>query len=1346
LPSTIQYIRQIKKNLDYAMIADYYNIARELKDIEQNKFKDVTISFNKLNSLNRILTLSNKRYQRRALSIPPLKYPQNLPISVNKQEIVDGIKNNQVIIITGETGSGKTTQIPKMCLAAGCGLRGVIGLTQPRRIAAVSIAQRIASELGEECGKSIAYKIRFEEKSSTEPLIKVMTDGILLAETVKDRNLLAYDTIIVDEAHERSLNIDFILGYLRTLLPKRKDLKLIITSATIDTAKFSEAFNKAPVIKVSGRMYPVEVRYQPVDPVKEEKGETTYIDEAVACVENLQKERRYEDILIFMPTQQDIRETCGLLAKKCTGVILPLYARLSGNQQKLIFSDARQQKIIVATNIAETSLTIPGIKYVIDAGLARILEYNPRSQTTGLPIKPISRSSAEQRKGRCGRVQNGICIRLYSQEEFSSKSLYTPPEIMRSNLAGVILRMLSLNLGAVTSFPFVDRPQPKSIRDGIDILRDLGALTKDDSSEEADHYKLTPVGLTMAQFPLDPRVSRMLIEAQKEACVNEIAVIAAALSIQDPRERPYDKTDQASIAHAIFAHPESDFLTYLNIWNRYHGSMETLPSQGKLRKFCRDHFLSYRRMIEWRDIYHQILDILDGKNKPAKSKKHIKIEIDQEIADKIHRCILSGYLSNIAQKKEKNFYNAANSRAVMIFPGSGLFNRAGSWIVAAEISMTSQVFARNVANIKSEWLEEMGKDNCRYTYAAAHWEKNRGQVVAMEKVTLFGLTIIEQRPVAYERINPEEAKSIFIREALLTGEVPRKIPFLEHNLSLWNQVRTMEEKLRKRGLVVDEETIARLYEQRLPVISDIRSLLSFIKEKGSDDFLRFREEDLIASDPDPEEIAQYPDQIKIGEAAFACRYRFEPGKSDDGVTVKVPLGFVSQAAAENIDRHMPSLLHEKAVCLLKSLPKSIRQRLPSPAHTAKLLLEQKSYSNKSLPQALSQLLQDKYKVIVPRDAWALEKMPTHLNIRYSIIDEKGDEIKNSRDINLLQKELANTANTSAMDNLRRDWEKEGITRWDFGKLPQHIPLTGISGLIGYAYPALHVVDGLVNLRLFSDQKESIANHLQGVAALYTIHFADKLKQLKKNVTLNAAMKATAAKIGNPKHLEQSMINRVKKDLFFKLWRKQEDFIQHANTLNSKILPYGQQVFDSIAPVLNAFAETHTFVHKLIMKNTGNSPVLKFLKNIQAELGSLVPNDFPEYYTFDRMNDLPRYCKALALRAERGSLNLSSAQKKMQEVKIYSAQLLALLTPSKTSVIPAKAGIQESGNVFYTIPDHIKNMNILFDYSEEKKKLIEELFWIIEEYKVSLFAQELKTPYPVSPKKLNQLIKEIESTI
>jgi ATP-dependent helicase HrpA len=775
-------------------------------------------------------------------------------------------------------------------------------------------------------------------------------------------------------------------------------------------------------------------------------------------------------------------------------------------------------------------------------------------------------------------------------------------------------------------------------------------------------------------------------------------------------------------------------------------------------------------MIEWRDIYHQILDIIDGKNKTSKSgappegaggsfpkrdiprlaesiyptavtggflqrgKKHIKIEIDQEISDKIHRCILSGYLSNIAQKKEKNFYNAAKSRAVMIFPGSGLFNRAGSWIVAAEISMTSRVFARNVANIKNEWLEELGSNNCRYTYAAAHWEKNRGQVVAMEKVTLFGLTIVEQRPVAYERINPEEARSIFIREALVTGEVPRRIPFLEHNLSLFNQVKTVEEKLRKRGLVADEETIARLYEQRLPVISDIRSLLNLIKEKGSDEFLRFQEEDLIANEPDPEEISQYPDQIKIGDAAFACRYSFEPGKSDDGVTVNVPLGFVSRAAVENIDRYLPSLLQEKAVCLLKSLPKSLRQRLPSPVQTAKVLLEQKSYLNKSLPQALSQLLQDKYKVTVPRDAWDLEKLPAHLNIRYSVIDEKGKEIKNSRDINLLQKELADTINTSAMDNIRCDWEKEGITRWDFGELPKQIPLTGIHGLIGYAYPALHLMDDSVNLRLFSDQRESAASHLQGVAALYEIHFADKLKQLKKNVILNTEMKAIAANIGNSKHLEQSILNRIKKDLFLKPWRKQEDFIQHADSLNAKILQYGQQVLIAIAPVLKAFADTHACVHKLMTKNTGNSPVLKFLKDIQIELKGLVPVNFPELYTFDRMKDLPRYSKALTLRAQRGSLNLISAQNKMQQVLIYSRQLQKMLTPATDDFMPSRTSIQEISRF---------KDDIVEDYPEEKKEMIEELFWMIEEYKVSLFAQELKTPYPISPKKLNQLIEEIE---
>ena len=1308
--------RHIERHADDIMIADYHHLLQALKTTNIRSSRRPDPTQNILSRLQQRFDVSRQRVQNRKRCVPAFGFSHELPITAKKQLIIDTIRKDQVVVITGETGSGKTTQIPKMCLEAGLGLRGVIGLTQPRRIAAVSIASRIASELGQLCGESVAYKIRFEEKTSAEPLIKVMTDGMLLAETVQDGDLLSYDTIIVDEAHERSLNIDFILGYLRTLLLKRKDLKLIITSATIDTAKFAQAFDKAPVIEVSGRMYPVEVRYSPIDPVREEKGETTYVDEVVTCVENLQRERRFEDILIFLPTEQDIRETCERLAKRCSGLVLPLFARLSAGNQRLVFSSALEQKIIVATNIAETSLTIPGIKYVIDAGLARMLEYNPRSQTTGLPIKPISRSSAEQRKGRCGRVQDGICIRLYSREDFADRPLYTTPEILRSNLAGVILRMLSLNLGLVTSFPFIDRPHPKNIRDGIETLRDLGALTRDESETEAELYKLTQVGQTMAQFPLDPRVSRMIIEAKKEGCVNEIAVIAAALSIQDPRERPYDKTDQAATAHAQFQHPESDFLTYLQIWNRYSDILEKMQSQSKLRKFCRDHFLSYRRMMEWRDIYHQILDIISGKNIAQKNRKPVKIEIDQAISDKIHRCILSGYLSNIALKKEKNFYTAAKSREVMLYPGSGLFNRGGKWIVAAEISLTSRVFARNAANIRSEWLEELGRDHCRYTYWAAHWEKNRGQVAALEKVILFGLTIVEQRTVAYERINPEEAKQIFIREALVTGEVGRKLPFLTHNLSLWEKTKMMEDKLRKRGIAVDEEAIARLYEQRLPLISDIRSLQKLIKDKGSDDFLRFREEDFIAEDPDPQELKQYPDQIKIGNAALACQYRFEPGRAGDGVTVKVPLGLVSKAASENIERHLPSLLQEKVFYMLKSLPKNVRQKLPPVVQIARIFSERAAIAENSLPLALSKFLFHEYKLTVPVDSWALDKLPPHLNVRYSVIDDQGSEVRSSRDIGELQKELAQQVHRTSLTAYRRQWEKDAVTSWNFGRLPENIELMGKHGLTGYAYPALQVTDDVINLRLFPNPQEAAVSHLQGVAALYNIFFADKLKQLKKNIACTGELKSLVVNIGNPKHLEQSIMDRVKKDLFYQSWRTSEEFINHANTVNTKILQYGQQIVSAITPVLRSFTDTYDLLQKLMQNNRVNNPVLKFLKTTLAELHCLVPVNFPALHALDRLRNLSRYIKALSIRAERGSLNLAATEVKLQDVAIYAKHL-----------------------------QEIRN-NMASTASAEKKDKTDELYWMIEEYKVSLFAQELKTPYPVSSKRLHQLIREIENII
>ncbi len=1309
---TGEYIRRHAGDI---MIADYRRLLHDMKIIESRRAAHLD-GMQPIAGLQKRFAISRSRLENRKRKVPDIRFSPELPITAKHDLIIDTLRRNQVVIITGETGSGKTTQIPKMCLAAGLGLRGLIGLTQPRRIAAVSIAARIAAEMGQSPGEAVSYKIRFEEKTSAEPLIKVMTDGILLAETVQDRDLLAYDTIIVDEAHERSLNIDFLLGYLRMLLGRRKDLKLIITSATIDTSKFAEAFGQAPVIEVSGRMYPVEVRYHPIDPVREEKGETTYVDEVVVCVERLQQERHFGDILIFLPTEQDIREACARLAKRASGLILPLYARLSGGAQRLVFSPVDEQKIIVATNIAETSLTIPGIRYVIDSGLARILEYNPRSQTTGLPIKPVSRSSADQRKGRCGRVQNGICIRLYSRDDFADRPLYTTPEILRSNLAGVILRMLALNLGLITSFPFIDRPHPKNIRDGIETLRDLGAITRDETDAEAERYKLTEIGLAMSRFPLDPRVSRMIIEAQKEGCVNEIAVIAAALSIQDPRERPYDKIDQAQAAHVVFQHPESDFLTYLHIWNHYSESLEKMQSQGTWRRFCRDHFLSYRRMREWRDIYDQILEIISGSPAARRPGKQTKIDIDQTIADKIHRCILSGYLSNIAQKKEKNFYTAAKSREVMLYPGSGLFNRGGPWIVASDISLTSRVFARNAANIKSEWLEELGREHCRYIHWAAHWEKNRGQVVALEKVILFGLTIVDQRTVQYDRINPEEAKKIFIREALVGGEVARKLPFLEYNLSLWEKIKSVEDKLRKRGIAVDEETIAGLYEQRLPELSDIRSLQKLIKDRGGDDFLRFCEEDLIDHEPDPGELQQYPDQIKIGTASLACRYRFEPGQAKDGVTVQVPLGLVSRAASENMERHLPSLMQEKTLHMLKSLPKLLRQKLPPAIQIAESFCRQSGLEDAALPQALSSFLSREYQVTVPVDFWTQTKLPAHLNIRYSVIDDRGCEIRTSRDIGELHRDLAGEVEKTSLAAYRRQWERESVTRWDFGQLPESIELMGKHGLTGYAYPALQVVNCIVNLRLFADPQEASANHRQGVGALYEILFAEKLRQLKKNIVLGGELKKQAMNIGSTKHIEQAILDRVKRDLFHQSWRSPDEFAKHAETVAPKILQYGQQVISAITPVLKSFAETYNALQKLAQKNRSHASLSQFLKGSHQALSALVPVNFPVLYAFDRLRNLPRYIKALAIQAERGTLNLSAMEKKLRDVAVYTNQLQDIT--SRMTSAP----------------------------SEEKRQKMDELYWMIEEYKVSLFAQELKTPYPVSPKRLQQLIQEIEHIV
>lgn len=1243
-----------------------------------------------------------------------ITYPKALPIVSKKDEIIKTIQKHQVVVITGETGSGKTTQIPKMCMEAGRGIGGIIGCTQPRRMAAIHVAQRIAGELHEQVGQSVGYKIRFDERMGLDPYIKVMTDGILLMETQADPYLSAYDTIIVDEAHERSLNIDFILGILKSILPKRKDLKVIITSATIDTKKFSQAFDQAPIIEVSGRMYPVDVRYMPIDPKQDESGEFTYIDAAVRAAEALIKGHHRGNILIFMPTERDIRETCGFFeaskVKHQSIEILPLFAGLSWVEQCRIFRPTTSQKIIVATNVAETSITIPGITYVIDTGLSRILQYNPRTRTTGLPIKNISRSSADQRKGRCGRLGHGICIRLYSKEDYESRALFTPPEILRANLAGVILRMLDLNIGDITSFPFIDAPHPKSVRDGLEILQELGAI-QDVKKKVCDSrfLNLTDKGRTMARFPFDPRISRMMIQAQKEGCVDEIAIIAAALSIQDPRERPTEQETQADQMHNLFKDPSSDFMTLLRIWNSYHG--ETLHSKSKKRNFCRNHFLSFRRMREWRDIYDQITTILKELKIKRTSVKNI--EAPKQRYTGIHKSILSGYLSHIAMKKEKNIYTATKGREVMIFPGSSLYNRGGNWIVAAEVVETSHIFARTAAHIESVWLEELGGDLCQSTFSEPHWEKNREEVVAFEQVSLFGLVIVPQRRVSYGPINPEEASQIFIRSALVEGELKNPPAFLIHNLQLIQRITAMEDKIRRHHLLTDEDTIAQFYAERLPGIYDTRTMLKFIRDKGEDVLLRMKEEDILVHVPDFGELAQYPDHVCLGPVQFPSSYHYEPGTPDDGLTLKVPVQLLTNIPPSAPDWLVPGLLREKIAHLIKGLPKEYRKKLPPLSQTCDIIMSEIDNYRGSLLSLLGKIIYKKFGIDLSASLWPKENLPDYLKMRFVVVDAKGKTIASGRDIHSLQEGIGTTEDTTAFLKARATWDKKGLTDWNFEDIPESITIKDKNAFQIQAYPGLEAAEGCVNLRLFKTRYEAQASHRLGLMTLYKLRFKEELAYLKKAISLPDDMKPWAYELGGIKMIEKNIFEKTTRDLFAQPIKTRDAFIRYAQSVGPKILPYGQEVLKIINPVLKDYFDTFKELKTCESAHRPNTLARKFLSELRSEINYLMPKNFLEIYDNERLKHIPRYLKTLVLRAQRGLLHLEKAFAKTAEIKIFADQ----------------------------IRDMIKNLPL--DASGEKKKAIEELSQMLEEYKVSLFAQELKTAFPVSKKRLEEKIREIE---
>lgn len=1348
-------LKQIEKKLSRARGSERYALLAELRKIRkivriESASQSVAPRIVRLE--NRLIASINKRRQRLEKRPIPV-YNEDLPIIAKKEEIVEAISKNQVVIISGDTGSGKTTQIPKFCLAAGRGVDGMIGCTQPRRIAAITVAARIAEEMGENIGQCVGYKIRFADKSGSDPYIKIMTDGILLAETRSDRFLNAYDTLIVDEAHERSLNIDFVLGILKNLLRRRRNLKLLITSATIDTRKFSRAFGNAPIIEVSGRTYPVKVRYEAGYATDEDDDAPTYVEKAVRALDTIQMRTPFGDILVFMPTEQDIRETCEILSGRGyhNVTVLPLFGRLSAAEQTRVFKSVSGRKIIVATNVAETSITIPGIRYVVDTGLARISHYSPRTRTTALPVMPISRSSADQRKGRCGRVSNGVCIRLYSEEEYNDRVEFTLPEILRSNLAEVILRMISLNLGDIAGFPFIDKPAPKSIKNGFDILMELGAIQKiavnkkgragKEQKYSPDHvtgtggFILSSKGRIMAGLPIDPRLSRMLIQAHDEGCVPSMTVIAAALSIQDPRERPVEKAESADQARAQFNDPASDFVTLLNIWKAYQKARRTGRKSGQItkqiKKFCKQYFLSFRRMREWCDIHAQLADILQENGlcgnhaeimlkrgtqdvvAAQKNSRHPKNSVFGVLYTAIHRSIVSGFLSNIAFKKERYVFKGTKGREPMIFPGSNLFKSAGNWIVAAQMLETSRLYARTVANIDSSWLEELAREQCRYTYLEPHWERSRGEVVVYEQVSLYGLVIISRRPVSYGRINPDEASDIFIRSALVEEDVRQAPGFMRHNRKLIEEIEEMENRIRRRDILVDPENIFQFYREHLAGIYDLRTLGKYIKTKGGDGFLKLTKAFLLRRAPDENELDLYPDRVTLGNRSFGCNYCFEPGHAKDGVTVNIPAAVASAVPSDAMDWMVPGLFKEKITALIKGLPKIYRKRLVPAGRTAAIIAREMPQNDKSLFTALGEFIHDRFNVDIPAVAWPVGELPEHLNLRIALTDHKGKQVCAGRDKSILTRDISMKGVSNVMKEAREKWEKTGLVEWDFGDLPETVVIKGRGNEKWEVWPGLEADENCVNLRVFESRSKALASHEKGVVRLYTLFFTKDLKFLKKSLRFTELDNARANYLGGSKKLLDRLYAGIIRELFCKNIRCRTDFNTHAAYVRPRILERGQQMLQIISAILEALHEVRLLFSDLEKTYRLNPALLSVVAGARIEVTKLAPETFIEIYDAKHLIHLPRYIRAIGIRAQRAGNSPGKNQVREKSVSCYTDHLQRLL----------------------------KELTPLT--SDAKRVAVEEYFWLLEEYKVSVFAQELKTAVPVSRKRLDQALGRIE---
>ncbi|MDH4318175.1 MAG: ATP-dependent RNA helicase HrpA, partial [Desulfobulbaceae bacterium] len=1160
----------------------------------------------------------------------------------------------------------------------------------------------------------VGYKIRFHDHTTAENRIKFMTDGVLLAETGADPLLQRYDTIIIDEAHERSLNIDFLLGYLKQLLTKRKELKLIIASATIDTEKFSNHFNKAPIIEVSGRTYPVEIRYTQTVSENDEEAES-YVDAAVRRVIALTEETAGGDMLVFMPTERDIRDAVAALEETLPQtLILPLFGRLQTADQRRIFLPAKQRKIIVATNVAETSITVPGIRYVVDTGLARLSRYNIRAGATSLPVSRISRASCDQRAGRCGRTGPGICIRLYSEEDYLSRPDFTPPEIQRSNLAEVILRMISLRLGDPRKFPFLDPPSGRTISDGFRTLRELGGISGNDS--------LTHHGRIMADLPLDPRMTKIIIEAAELGALREIKIIVSALSIMDPRIRPADREEKADAAHQRFQESTSDFLSFLKIWETYHTAAVKVRSAAQLRKFCTTHFLSWQRMREWFDIHEQITELLTR-------HKGFMENTAPASPQTIHQALTYGFLRNIGLKKEKNLYQVAGGREVMLFPGSALFNKGGQWIVAASFIETSRLFARTTANIEVEWLERIGGELCRKHWSEPHWEQKSGRVVAFERVSLFGLTIVAGRRVDYGSINEKtmlEAREIFIRSALIGEELGGNYRFLNKNSLLIKHLHDMEQRLRRRGILEEEHILYDFYDQRLGNVYSRFTLNRFIKKKRGDHLLIMEEEDIRASIPDQEELYRFPKTLSIPSGDIGLIYRFEPGHEKDGVTAQIPVTVVQGINPTIFEWLVPGLLRDKILHLLKGLPKNIRKQLVPLPNTVDLIFDTLDLYKGSLYPALEKALLKLRQVGIRRGDWQMDNLPPHLRMRFELRSEQGTIICASRSFEEITKRahypVVSVIPSSVGPELK---EKGNIVDWDFEGLTSPIPVCNKLGLVITCYfPTLFIdrANNCLQLRCIEEKNKSESLNRQGLLFLYSLKFSKEKKILaaecKNSLARNSASWLSLGSGVGSGELMERLVNFIIATVLALESFTLPDLKQYNQTVSriteTGLSRAGKKILSTILDLLTARRQTVSAMANWAerAKKCKNYSEEKY-REYQERLEDIAPADFLLNKSYEEIEHCARHLKALELRITRAEQSEAKDVKKNLRIEPF-AKKLKLLSPSTNRTGPCRRAIAQ-----YKL--------------------------MVEEFRVSVFAPELGTVIPVSEKKLQQQWEELEDT-